>query len=58
MSPWDEPPSKNYYASKKELLQMKRKKAANKDVEEMMNRIRELFCSLNNEEVFKENTYE
>jgi hypothetical protein len=40
MAPWDEPPSRNCYASKKELLQMEKENAANKAVEEMMNLIR------------------
>jgi hypothetical protein len=58
MAPWDEPPSRNCYASKKELLQMEKEKAANKAVEEMMNLIRELFPALDDEEVFEEQTYE
>ena len=53
MAPWDEPPSKSCYASKKELLQMEKEKDANKVVEEMMNHIRELFPALDDEEVFK-----
>jgi hypothetical protein len=58
MAPWDETPSKKFYASKKEILQMEKEKAANKAVEEMMNLIRDLFPSLDDEEVFKEQTYE
>jgi hypothetical protein len=56
MAPWDEPPSINWYASKKELFQMEKEKAANKAAEEMMNHIRELFPSLDDEEVFEEKT--
>jgi hypothetical protein len=37
---------------------MKKEKATNKVVEEIMNRIRELFPSLDDEEVFKEQIYE
>jgi hypothetical protein len=58
MAPWDEPPFINCYASKKELLQMEKEKDANKVVEEMMNHIRELFPTLDDEEVFEEQTYE
>jgi hypothetical protein len=43
MAPWDEPSSITYYASKRTLLQMEKEKYANKVVEEMMNRIKELF---------------
>jgi hypothetical protein len=50
MAPWDEPPSRNCYASKKERLQMEKEKAANKVVEEMMNLIRELFLALDDED--------
>ena len=45
------PQRRNFY-------KWKRKKATNKAVEEMMNRIRELFPALDDEEVFKEQTYE
>jgi hypothetical protein len=58
MASWDEPPSRNCYASKKELLQMEKEKAANKVVEEMMNLIRELFPAPGDEEMFEEQTYE
>jgi hypothetical protein len=58
MAPWDEPPSRNCYASKKELLQMEKEKDANKDVEEMMILIRELFPAPDDEEMFEEQTYE
>ena len=58
MASWDEIPSRNCYASRKELLQMEKEKAANKSTEEMMNHIRELFPSLDDEEVFEEQTYE
>jgi hypothetical protein len=34
-----------------------KKKAANKDAKEMMNRIKELFTALDNEEVLEEETY-
>jgi hypothetical protein len=54
MAPRDEPPFINCYASKKELLQMEKEKDANKDADEMMNHIRELFPSLDDEEVFEE----
>jgi hypothetical protein len=37
---------------------MEKEKDANKDVEKMMNRIRELFPTLDDEEVFEEQTYE
>jgi hypothetical protein len=53
MTPWDEPPSRNY-ALKKELLQMEKEEIVNKDVEEMMKCIRELFPTLHDEEVFEE----
>ena len=56
MTPWDEPPSRNCYATKKELLKME--KDANKAAKEMMNLRRELFHSLDDEEVFEEQTYE
>jgi hypothetical protein len=58
MAPWDETPSINLYALKKELLQMEKGKAVNKVVEEMLNCIRELFLALEDEEVFEEKTYE
>jgi hypothetical protein len=58
MTPWDEPPFRNFYASKKEILRIEKEKDVNKVVEEMMNHIRELFISLNDEEVFEEQTYE
>jgi hypothetical protein len=58
MAPWNEPPSRNCCASKKDFLQMEKEKAANKYVEEMMNLIRELFPTLDDEEVFEEETYE
>lgn len=37
---------------------MEKEKDANKDVEEMMNHISELFLALDDEEVFEEQTYE
>jgi flagellin-specific chaperone FliS len=58
MAPWDETPSKNYDALKKEILQMEKEKVVDKSIEEMMNIIRDLFLSLDYEEVFKEKTYE
>ena len=39
-------------------LEMEKEKVANKVAKEMMNHIRELFVALNDEEVFKEQTYE
>jgi hypothetical protein len=54
MAPWDEPSSRNWYASKRELIQMEKEKA----IEEMMNRIKDLFPSLEDEEVLEEHTYE
>jgi two-component sensor histidine kinase len=62
MAPWDEPSSRTCYASKMALLQMEKEKDANKVVEEMMNRIKELFpakeLALENEEVLEGQTYE
>jgi hypothetical protein len=40
------------------FLQMEKKKDANKAAKEMMNCIQELFPALDDEEVFKEHTYE
>jgi hypothetical protein len=43
---------------RRNFYKWKRKKVANKSVEEMMNHIRELFPALDDEEVFEEQTYE
>jgi len=43
MAPWDEPSSRSFYPSRRELLQMEKEKSANKDAKEMMNRIKDLF---------------
>jgi hypothetical protein len=40
------------------FLQMEKEKVTNKDAKEMMNRIKELFPTLDNEEVLEEETYE
>jgi hypothetical protein len=58
MAPWDEPPYRNCYASKKEPLHVEKEKAANKAAKEMMNLIRELFPTPEDEEMFEELTYE
>jgi hypothetical protein len=62
MAPWDEPSSRTCYVSNMELLQMEKEKVANKTIEEMMNRIKELFLAkelaLENEEVIEGQTYE
>jgi len=58
MAPWDEPSSRTCYDSKMAFLQMEKEKAANKDAKEKMNNIRELFPSLDDEEVLEEKTYE
>jgi hypothetical protein len=64
MEPWDEPSSKTFYASRREILQMDKEKAANKFVEEMMNPIKELFqksakeLSLEDEEMLEGQIYE
>ena len=39
-------------------MEKEKEKVANKVAEEMMNRIRELFPALDDEEVFEEQTYE
>jgi hypothetical protein len=49
MAPWDETSSRTYYDLKMAFLQMEKEKATNKVVKEMMNRIRELFLSLDDE---------
>jgi hypothetical protein len=54
MAPWDEPSSRTYCDSTMAFLQMEKEKAANKVAKEMMNRIRELFPALDDEEVFEE----
>jgi hypothetical protein len=62
MAPWYEPSSRTCYASKMALLKMEKEKDSNKDDEEMMNHIKELFpakqLSLENEEVLEGHTYE
>jgi hypothetical protein len=64
MAPWDEPSSKTCYASRRALLQMEKEKVANKVVEEMMNRIKELFqksveeLALEDEEMLEGQIYE
>jgi hypothetical protein len=45
MAPWDEPSSRTCYHSKMAFLQMEKENAAKK----MMNHIRELFPSLDDE---------
>jgi hypothetical protein len=58
MAPWDEPSSKTCYESKMAFLQMEKEKDANKAAKEMMNRIRELFHALDDEEVLEGRIYE
>jgi hypothetical protein len=58
MAPWDEPSSKTCYDLKMVFLQMEKENVANKAPKEMMNHIRELFPTLENEEVLEEETYE
>ena len=57
MAPWNEPSSRNFCDSTMEFLQMEKEKATNKCAKEMMNHIRELFPTLSDEKVFKEQTY-
>jgi hypothetical protein len=49
MATWDETSSKTFYDSKMAFLQMEKEKDANTAAKEMMNHIRELFPSLDNE---------
>jgi hypothetical protein len=58
MAPWDEPSSITCYDSKMEFLQMEKEKVVNKDAKKMMNRIKELFLALDNEQVLEEETNE
>jgi hypothetical protein len=58
MEPRDEPSSRTYCDSMMEFLHMEKEKVAKKVVKEMMNRIRELFPTLDDEEVFEEQKYE
>jgi hypothetical protein len=58
MAPWDEPSSSICYDSKMPFLQMENEEVANKAAKEMTNLIRKLFPALEDEEVFKEHTYE
>jgi hypothetical protein len=58
MEPWDETSSKTCYDSKMEFLRMEKEKAANQDTKEMMNHIRELFPTLDDEEVLEAHIYE
>jgi hypothetical protein len=58
MAPWDEPSSRTCYDSKMAFLQMEKEKVANKYAKEMMNQIRELFPSLDYEEVLEGHIYE
>jgi hypothetical protein len=51
MAPWDEPSSRTCYDSKMAFLQMEKEKVANKAAKEMMNRIKELFPSLDDEDL-------
>jgi hypothetical protein len=53
MAPWDEPSSRTCYDSKMAFLQMEKEKVANKAAKEMMNHIKELFPSLDDEEVLE-----
>jgi hypothetical protein len=58
MEPWDESSSRTCYALKSTLLQMEKENDDNKYVEEMINRIKDLFpakeLALEDEEVLKE----
>jgi hypothetical protein len=64
MAPWDEPSSRTCHASRRELLQMEMEKDANEVVEELMNRVKELFqksveeLALEDEEMLEGQIYE
>jgi hypothetical protein len=58
MAPWDEPSSRTCCDWTIKFLQMEKEKPTNKVSKEMMNHIRELFPTLDDEEVLEEQTYE
>jgi len=51
MAPWDEPSSKTCYDSKMAFLQMEKEKDVNSAAKEMMNHIKELFPTLDDEDL-------
>jgi len=57
MAPWNEPSYITYGDSMMEFLQMEKEKDNNKATKEMMNHIRDLLPSLNDEDIFEEQTY-